>query len=261
VRYSKQIGAFFQHPFYLFSSVREPVSQFHSQQVQRCLGLAGKAAKEKWAGNATMIAELHQELTALCFEENFEERMTAVKKLKENPQLNYLRDRGGSKEGQTVESVAATYNFIFVKERLYESLVAFAILYNLEFRDIAHASAKVRTGKYVGANEQSEEINNLIRSKTRKDLELWNHANTILDLQIAEIGSKCGGQAYFKRMVKFFERIQDAVNEQCDEYEMWYEKFGFNTTLSYWQDNGISPRCRDHVVKTMMKKGEFAKIE
>ncbi|KAM3572676.1 hypothetical protein VYU27_005307 [Nannochloropsis oceanica] len=255
--YSRQAAALFKRPFYLFSSVREPVSQFHSGFVEKCLFQANNAAEEQGIINTTLIAEMRERLEDSCFAGNFANRTTRAKSMQENKQLKYLGDSGEEKEKLTVESVASAYDFLFVKERLHESLVAFAILFNVDFDDIAHVASKVRTGKYTDASQIPAEINELVRSKTAKDLALWEHANKLLDEHIVKINKNCGGEGYFREILEKFGQIEEAVSNICAEgYKEWYEEFGFNTTLSYRRDNGQAPRCRDHVVKNVLRKWE-----
>jgi len=255
--YSRQAAALFKRPFYLFSSVREPVSQFHSGFVEKCLFQANNAAEEQGIINTTLIAEMRERLEDSCFAGNFANRTTRAKSMQENKQLKYLGDSGEEKEKLTVESVASAYDFLFVKERLHESLVAFAILFNVDFDDIAHVASKVRTGKYADASQIPAEINELVRSKTAKDLALWEHANKLLDEHIVKINKNCGGEGYFREILGKFGQIEEAVSNICaDGYKEWYEEFGFNTTLSYRRDNGQAPRCRDHVVKNVLRKWE-----
>lgn len=174
-----------------------------------------------------------------------------------NPQLNYIRDANMPVSNVSIDAIAAQYNFIFVKERLDESLVAFAITYNLGFADIVSVSAKVREGTYPKASEMPAEINDLVRSKTEQDLELWQLANILLDDRILKIKSHCtagsggggGGVAtYFETMLAAFRKIQVIVEEKCRDYKEWYETYNQTSLVSYWRDNGIAPRCRDHVV-------------
>lgn len=95
------------------------------------------------------------------------------------------------------------------------------------------------------------------RSKTAKDLALWEHANKLLDEVIVKINKNCGGDRYFKELLGIFGHIEEAVSDVCaDEYKEWHKEFGFNTTLSYARGNGQAPRCRDHVVKNVPRKWE-----
>jgi hypothetical protein len=255
--FSQKIAALFKQPFYRFATVREPVSRFHSAFVEACIQEIKIEAKEKGNGNATLIAELEQVFRGRCLEDRFEERKKAAKQAG-NFQFDYLKgDRYTRKEEVTGESVASSYAFLFVQERLHESLVAFAILFNLDFDDIVHLSSKVRTGKYPDASQVPAEINELVRRQGRRDLEMWEHANKLLDGHITTISQHCGGDGYFKEMLELFQKLQEAVATECgDNYEEWYNKHGFNTTLAYFKDNGLGPRCRDHVVKTVLRKGE-----
>ena len=238
--FSKAVVDLFKpQPVLLFTSVREPLSQFHSRYVQRCLQ-SGK------------VKDPEQ-----CLEANIEGRLELAHSLVESPQYDYVRDRSAPSE-ESVEATLANYDFVFVRDRLEESLVAFAIEYSLNFEDIAHLPAKVRTGKYPTASEMPAEVNDLVRSKTEKDLKLWEHANELLDQRIAHITRKCGlgGAAYFKAMVERFRRAQAIVAEECgSDYHKWYDTHGFTTELSYWLDHGEGPRCRDHAVRVWQKLG------
>jgi len=217
-------------PLMLLTSVREPVSQFHSQYVENC-------KKEKRRKGAS-----------LCFEPAVEERTAMATAMEPDAQYAYVRG-----DASDAESAAAQYDFIFVRERLEESLVAFMILHGLDFDDIAHVAAKVRTDKYPGPEEVPAELNELVRSKTTEDAKLWAKANMLLDEKIAAIHGHCGGEAYFTSMLAVSRSLQEVVTEECTDYRGWYEKHGFSTVLRYWGDNGLAPRCRDFVVRREMR--------
>jgi hypothetical protein len=127
------------------------------------------------------------------------------------------------------------------------------ILYGLDFDDIAHVAAKVRTDRYPGPDELPAELNELVRSKTTEDAKLWAKANVLLDEKIAAIHGRCGGEAYFASMVAVFRKLQEVVMDECTDYHDWYEKHGFFTVRRYWGDNGLAPRCRDFVVRREMR--------
>lgn len=260
MRFSKRLTEFFktdETPMLLFTSVRDPVARFHSNYIQDCVGNMtmltlgmGTADKEAFLEG---LKESKAGWRAECLKVNHQSRMAVAHDLEENSQYEYVRDQWGRKGSS--EETAALYDFIFVQERLYESLVAFAILFNLEFQDIAHLPAKVRTGLYTEASEMPAEINNLVLSKSVKDLELWHIANKRLDERIAEIAGHCGGQAYFDKMVKSLESIQDAVYKECGlKGHEWYKEHAFTTMHSLWRDNGRAPRCRDHVVHRVIRE-------
>lgn len=239
IAFSRKIATLFQGPFLLFTSVREPVSQFHSFFIEACLGRVKSPEQQE----------------ERCYKSrNVAERMHMARTTQYNPQVNYIRGEM-SVSNSSMEAVAAQYDFIFVQERLDESLVAFAILYNLDFADIVSVSSKVRDGKYPKASDMPDELNDLVRSKTKKDMELWQHANALLDKHIAEIKRHCGGDSaiYFETMLGAFRTIKAIVAEECGTYNEWYELHGFKTLLAYWNDNGQGPRCKDHVVRQVVR--------
>lgn len=218
-------------PVMLFTSVREPVAQFHSHFVEVC-----KQGKKR------------RELSSKCLGPAVQERTAMANAMEPDAQYAYVRG-----DASDAESAAAQYDFVFLRERLEESLVAFMIMYGLDFDDIAHVAAKVRTELYPGPEELPEELNELVRSKTTEDAKLWAKANVLLDEKIAAINSHCGGKAYFASMLAFFRSLQEVVVEECTNFRGWYKKHGFSTVLRYWGDNGQAPRCRDFVVRREMR--------
>ncbi|TFJ83448.1 hypothetical protein NSK_005288 [Nannochloropsis salina CCMP1776] len=162
--------------------------------------------------------------------------------------LNYIRG-----DAVDVESAAAQYGLIFVRERLEESLVVFMILYGLDFADIVHLSSKVRTDMYPDSEKMPVELNELVERKSREDARLYARANALLDDKIATINKNCKGEAYFASMLAVFSRLQATVVDECEGYNRWYEEHGFSTVLTYWNDNGVAPRCRDFVVRREMR--------
>ena len=240
IAFSGKVAALFKRPFLLFASVREPVSQFHSRYVEDCLLRA--TALRKNNSNCFLSSSTAQ-------------RMITARTMQYNPQVNYIRG-DMSENNSSMEAVADQYDFIFVKERMDESLVAFAIIYNLDFADVVSIPSKVREGKYQKADDMPDEINEIVRSKTGKDLELWQHANALLDKRVAEIKTHCGdgGATYFETVLTTFRTIKAIVAEECRTYREWYEVHGFKTLFAYWNDNGQGPRCRDHVVRRVVQE-------
>lgn len=220
----------------LFTSVREPVSHFHSVYVQKCFD-----------GEQT-------EAPTACFEADVEGRMAAAQHMKPNPQFEYVK--GGAADAA---AAVAQYDFVFVRERLAESLMAFMVLYGLEFADVVHLSSKVRAGKYPSTEEMPATLNDLVRDKSPADADLFREANKLLDQKLAAIQAHCGGkdgERYVEGLLAAFERLQAAVAEECGEYKEWYEAHGFDPPYSYWGDNGMAPRCVDHVVRREWGRGE-----
>ncbi|GAB5031742.1 galactose-3-o-sulfotransferase partial [Nannochloropsis oceanica] len=217
-------------PVMLFTSVREPVAQFHSHFVEVCK--QGKKRRE----------------SSKCFGPAVQERTAMANAMEPDAQFAYIRG-----DASDAESAAAQYDFVFLRERLEESLVAFMIMYGLDFADIAHVAAKVRTELYPGPRELPEELNELIRTKTTEDAKLWAKANVMLDEKITAINGHCGGKAYFSSMLTVFRKLQKVVMQECTDFRGWYKKHGFSTVLRYWGDNGQAPRCRDFVVRREMR--------
>lgn len=239
ISFSQKAASLFQPPFLLFTSVREPLSQFRSWCIEQCLHRRLNDGQRKEAKR--------------CFDTNVDEWMIVAQTMEDDRQLEYIRD-AASTTNSSVEAAAAQYDFIFVQERLDESLVAFAVLYNLDFTDIVPLSAKVRQGSRYTVEKMPDDVTSLVRSKTVQDLRLWQHANELLDERIAEINRRCEGPLYFEHMLRTFRSLAHHVHDECAEFEAWYTAHNFTTLLSYWRDNGRAPRCRDHVVRFLLRQ-------
>jgi hypothetical protein len=109
IPYSHRTAALFKPPFYLFSSVREPVSQFHSYYVEKCLASAYGRGKDGSAGNETLAKEIREMNEKKCADrEDFSGREAKAMAMTKNPQLAYLRDADNGDEKLTVESLPTT---------------------------------------------------------------------------------------------------------------------------------------------------------
>jgi hypothetical protein len=197
---------------------------------------------------------------------------------RQNQMFNFTR---GSTT--TVEAAAAQYDFIFVNERMDESLVVFMLDYGftfrygfskrswiistlalrciiqmeklaephaalLSFRDIVYLSAKNRTGLYKTAADMPAELNAYIMEHNELDLQLWDLAKRKLNERIARLEAECGSGIVVETLAKF-KRVQALVLEECSEYHVWYKKHGFGPPFSRYSDNGIAPRCLDFVTR------------
>lgn len=167
-----------QRPLLLFTSLRHPVSRLHSGYVQvscqevvrrsnpstdpvamittQCGGLGG--------GNATVLDMVRQNDTLAS--------RWAFATLKKGNE-NYVAVKG---QARTPQEVFDMYDFIFVQERMAESVVAFMLEYGLTWQDVLQLPAKKRTGKFRSYAD-ARELNDYILSKNKKELELWQLAN------------------------------------------------------------------------------------
>lgn len=227
-----------QGPLLIFTSVREPVAQFHSQYTQTCTRLAAdEASRVKCHGLAV------------------EERTAMARAVEADPQYAYIRGNATD-----VEAAAMQYDFIFVRERLEESLVAFMILYGLDIIDIVTVAVNVRTGGYPETAKMPAALNDLVRNKTTKDSKLYAKANLLLDEKIANIHEQCKGEAYFASTLKAFRSVQDMVVKECTDFRAWYIGRGFTPNHERLERNdlGMATRCRDFVVKREMRTAFIA---
>ena len=225
IGYNPNLEQFFpSNPILKFTGVREPVSRVYSYFIEK-------------------LCRIQMNNGEFCEKDTLANRRTFASRLKEDSIFNYVKGNA-----TTAQEAFDQYNFMFVQERMFESLVVFMLDFGLDYWDIAHISTKIRTGMYKQADEMPEELNQYIESRNSKDAELWKLANEDLDRRIARIGKRCGS-SYFDEALDLFNSIQDAVYDECTNYEDWYKAHDFNTSLTYWFDNGKGPRCTEYVAR------------
>ena len=144
-------------------------------------------------------------------------------------------------ENYDVESVTREieeYDFIFITDRFDESLVAFKILYGLDFYDIAYVASKHnREPNSLHSMSWPQNVSDSILEKNSLDLKLFEHTNTCLNVKINDIG-----QSVFLSELKVFGEIQAAVKKSCGRLPV-------NHVKSRWGDNGIQYQCVEQTAR------------
>ena len=142
---------------------------------------------------------------------------------------------------RTAKQAFAQYDFVFITERFDESLVAFMLTYGLALRDIAYLRMKDRSGARPSTEDMPERYKAFIMERNELDEELWNLGVAALDARITALEAEGHD---FKGTMARFAAMQAVVEQECTEYEAWYEEHGFSTVLTYWgRDNGAGNRC------------------
>lgn len=242
-------------PLLLFTSVRHPVSRVHSSFVQDNCQLAARDINPDplWVrtqcqgsdgGNQTILNMVLQNDT-------LETRWEFVRRHPRNRNFGIMRGFDRSPR-----AVADMYDFIFVQERMAESVVAFMMEYGLRWEDVAHVPAKQRTGRYNTYNN-AHELNAFIESRNGRELELWRLANLQLDRRIERLEQDCGAGVFLSTLCTY-ERLQRAVLAECGDWEQWYEQQGLHgEPRSRFEDQGIAPRCAEAVARRFTAVGQL----
>lgn len=244
-----------QRPLLLFTSLRHPVSRVHSGYVQvacqavvrsfipdpdhatnavQCGGIEG--------GNSTILDIVRQN-------DNLESRWAFVRGKKGNN--NYKVVKGPARSPQ---EVFRQYDFIFVQERMKESIVAFMLEYGLKWEDVAVLPVKKRTGRfksYAGARE----LNHHILSTNKEELELWQLANLELDRKLQALQRRCGEM--LRAALCTIERLEAAVWRECSNPEAWYARHNFTAPYTRYEDQGVAPRCTEYVARRFAATGQL----
>ena len=136
---------------------------------------------------------------------------------------------------------AELYDFIFVTERMDESLVAFKLAFGLSWRDIAYLPSKVLNDKYDTFSEmplqKQRQVSQILSSKIESDLAFHSSASHQLNETISQIDSFYG-QGTYQRQLDCFKHVIEEVGRTCGEGHF----------ESRWNDNGKNFRCIDSIL-------------
>lgn len=143
--------------------------------------------------------------------------------------------------GNFTTHAAAEYDFIFVTDRMDESIVAFKLLYGLRWIDIAYLPSKVLNDKYEEFSEmddmKKEIISDILLTKVRGDLAFYSYASQRLDRTIKYLDSLYE-QNTFSKHLSHFNIMLKKVGRRC----------GKEKNESRWHDNGKNFRCIENLV-------------
>lgn len=133
------------------------------------------------------------------------------------------------------------YDFIFVTERMDESLVAFKLVFGLSWRDIAYLPSKILNDKYETFYDmplqKQRRVLQILSPKIESDLAFHSYASHRLNETISEIDSFYG-QGTYQKQLECFKHIIEEVGRTCG-----HGHFG-----NRWGDNGKNFRCIDSIL-------------
>lgn len=132
-------------------------------------------------------------------------------------------------------------------------LVLFMLLYGLKLQDIAYLPSKVRTGKYKPSEQMPAALNEYVLSANSKDLQLWQHANKLLDARRAKLEQQCG-TGVIADAIAAFKALQAEVAVHCSDFKAWYADHDLPARqYTYVNDEGWGWRCVRHVAQLHME--------
>jgi len=146
--------------------------------------------------------------------------------------------------GGDFDEAAELYDFIFVTERMDESLVAFKLAFGLSWRDIAYLPSKVLHTQYQSFADmplqKQTRVSQILSHKIESDLAFHSYASHRLNETISQIDSFYGHGIYQSQLACFKQVLQE-VETRCGEGDF----------ESRWMDNGRNFRCIDSILMTM----------
>lgn len=242
-------------PLLLFTSIRHPVSRVHSSFVQDACQDTARSMNPDPLWVRTQCQGAHggnQTLANFALQnDTLDARWQYVKRHTQNLNFGYVRGAAA-----TPEAVVEKYDFIFVQERMSESIVAFMLEYGLKWEDVAHMPAKQRTGKYK-TYSHAHELNAYIESVNSQELELWHLANIQLDRKIERLEQHCGADVFLATLCSF-EQLQRAVLAECGDWDDWYVRHSFHREPRHrFEDQGMAPRCAEYVARRFTAVGRL----
>ena len=218
---------------FLFTTVRHPISRVLSHYFYRLISDPTKAKKKQYtvAEGVECVKKLENNQTCALLN-GFEKHVVVETG---NTLFNYIK---GNKKSS--KEAFDQYNFVFITERWDESLVAFMLLYGLQFEDVGYLKSKDRSLVYPHASIMPQDKLDFIIKKNPRDIELFDLANESLNQKIENL--KTTGIA-FDEILRQFKELNALVQAECSHYRQWYSQHNFDTVYSYFRDNGIGTRC------------------
>lgn len=125
--------------------------------------------------------------------------------------------------------------------------------YGLKLQDIAYLPSKVRTGKYMPSAQMPAALNDYVLAANQKDLQLWQHANHLLDERRAKLEQQSGPSAVADALASF-QDLQAEVASRCSDFKRWYADHDLPAgQYTYVNDEGWGWRCVRHVAQLYME--------
>jgi hypothetical protein len=121
--------------------------------------------------------------------------------------------------------------------------------YGLKLQDIAYLPSKVRTGKYKPSAQMPAALNDYVLAANQQDLELWQHANQLMDERRAKLDKQCGPGVVADALAAF-RALQAEVALRCSDFKRWYADHDLPAEqYTYVNDEGWGWRCVRHVAQ------------
>lgn len=233
----------------LFTSLRNAVSRTYSSYVQdACMSVARQKYQQAYTDQCGGLSGGNSDIMQQALQNDTDaNRWDYIKASPGNMNYNYMRGNASSPT-----EVLKMFDFIFVMERMDESLVVFMLEYGLQFADIAHLASKNRTGKYRSAKDMPAEMNAYIEKQNHEEIQLWKLANQKLDSTIAALKERCGPNVVSDAL-QTFRHMQAEVFKECHDFKSWYKRHHFGYPFTHFGDQGMGPRCVHHVVSKLMR--------
>lgn len=250
-------------PLWLFTSVRHPLPRFYSHYVQDLLiSTARSMGWDEQVEDLTLHPDnfdFNAKLLEQVMQTDTTDRRWQYAREAEDVSRNFLfKYLKGS--ASTAEEVVNKYKFLFVVERMDESLVVFMLTYGLTFSDIAYVPLKQRHGKYKTAQEMPKELNDYILAHNQLDLQLWRLANQRLTTVRQNLEQRCGASTVSDALATFKQLKALLVKECVQHLDRWYKN---NAHLNWFNGSefrsanvasrsGEGYRCVRQVVQTFV---------
>jgi len=121
---------------------------------------------------------------------------------------------------------------------------------------------------YPRAEDMPAEFNTLILTRYHKALQMWIKSGERLDAEKSAMNRGCSSSSssspqlelaraantsldVVKKNQDIFNRIQQAINEQCNRGGPFYRQHPKINYEGRWYDNGKSFRCIEYVISTL----------
>ena len=198
-----------------------------------------------------------------CWKNSEEEVLSYANSVAEY-QLRYIGwSRGALKEGTTVEMQKSyirhlldSFDFLFITERFDESIVAFMMLFGLEYRDVVYLPSK---GHVAKRHPEPRNLPTRLREAIEKNEYLtvygYNYGVGLLDGKIASLDSKCAPS--FGSLFDAFLELQSALTLACTgaNAASFYKQYPYleSSNMNRHEDGGRNFRCLEYLTPQLAK--------
>lgn len=135
--------------------------------------------------------------------------------------------------------------------------------YGLTLEDIAYLPVMVQPTTNTTVPEIPKGLADFILNTNKKDMLLWEIANSRLDRERAELQRNCAANVV-DRALEAFQSLLSEIKNECADYQVWYRQHGFDGPYTYTGiagvafDSGHGNRCVRHVARRFQHSGPIA---